>query len=401
MTQTTEIDSVTTITINRVLHKIEGNQKGPVLVLFGGIHGNEKAGVKAIESILPKLSPSKINGTVYGIAGNIAALQENKRFIKKDLNRQWTKDKIKNLDQITDCDEEDLEQKELFKVLTDVLKSHSGPFYFIDLHTTSSKTIPFITINDALINRRFSNLFPVPTVLGIEEYLEGPLLSYINQLGYVSLGFESGQHEDELAVNNSKAFINLALVHSEILKSEDIVNLSNYTNLLKQSAANNTTTYEVTFRHKIEPNEDFRMCEGYKSFQPIDEGIVIAVSNGVSIALKKPSTLFMPLYQKAGEDGYYLIKPIPKLALNLSVILRKIKFDNLLVMLPGVSWYDKTKEILIVNTRTAKFLAKQFFNLLGYRSFQLDKHNIKFYNRERISNKSMYKHLSWYKRSKE
>jgi len=397
MTQFTEIDRPVNTTIDRILHKIEGDRSGPVVVFFGGIHGNEKAGVKAIESVLPQLNSSKIKGRVYGIAGNIAALKKNKRFITKDLNRQWTREKLKSLEKRIDIENEDAEQKALYRLLLEILDNHNGPFYFIDLHTTSSKTIPFITINDALINRRFSNLFPVPKVLGIEEYLEGPLLSYINQLGYVSLGFESGQHDDELAVNNSIAFINLALVYTEILNPEDAENLLEYKELLSQSAENNTKTYEVTYRHKIESNENFTMCQGYKSFQDVDEGIVIAVSDGVSIALKEKATLFMPLYQKAGEDGYYLIKPIPKFALKLSAILRNIKFDNLLVLLPGVSWYDKTKEILLVNTITAKYLAKQLFHLLGYRSFQLDKNNIKFYNRERTSKKAMYKNLMWFK----
>jgi succinylglutamate desuccinylase len=242
-------------------------------------------------------------------------------------------------------------------------------------------------------------LFAVPKVLGIEEYLEGPLLSYINQLGYVSLGFESGQHTDEIAVKNSISFINLALVYAEILNAKDLDNMLQHENSLRESAENNTKTYEVIYRHKIEPNEDFRMCEGYKSFQNVDEGIVIAVSDGASISLNKAATLFMPLYQKAGEDGYYLIKPIPKLALKLSAILRALKFDNVLVVLPGISWFDKTKEILLVNTKTAKYLAKQIFHLLGYRSYQLDRNNLKFYNRERMSKKAMYKHLNWYKSS--
>ena len=86
--------------------------------------------------------------------------------------------------------------------------------------------MPFITINDALINRKFSEQFPVPIVLGIEEYLNGPLLSYINQMGYVSLGFESGQHDDFSAITNSIAFVYLALVYSGVLKEEAVINFS-------------------------------------------------------------------------------------------------------------------------------------------------------------------------------
>lgn len=77
----------------------------------------------------------------------------------------------------------------MFTLLEDIINSNFGPFYFIDFHTTLSKTLPFITINDVVIDRKFSKFFLVPIALGIEEYLNGPLLSYINELGYVSLGF--------------------------------------------------------------------------------------------------------------------------------------------------------------------------------------------------------------------
>ena len=69
-----------------------------------------------------------------------------------------------------------------------------------------------------------SCLFIVPDfinltlLLGIEEYLQGPLLSYINTLGYVSLGFESGQHDNKQAILNNIAFINLALEYSNVIK---------------------------------------------------------------------------------------------------------------------------------------------------------------------------------------
>jgi hypothetical protein len=46
-------------------------------------------------------------------------------------------------------------------------------------------SLPFITINDALINLKFSNCSPISIVLEIEEYLEGPILNYLNSLGYV------------------------------------------------------------------------------------------------------------------------------------------------------------------------------------------------------------------------
>src|SRR5210317_398097 len=162
------------ITVSGVISKIEGN-KGPVVVFFGGIHGNETAGVFALHSVLKKISKKDVNGTIYGITGNIKALEKNQRFINKDLNRIWTKEQLDILRNKEDLCPEEQEQKEIFEIVLEILNQHEGPFYFIDLHTTSSKTLPFITINDSIANRKFSQLFPVPIVLGIEEYLEGPL----------------------------------------------------------------------------------------------------------------------------------------------------------------------------------------------------------------------------------
>jgi succinylglutamate desuccinylase len=105
----------------------------------------------------------------------------------------------------------------------------------------------------------------------------------------------------------------------------------------------------------------------------------------------------MPLYQEEGEDGYYLIKPISPFIMRLSAILRGFKFDNLLALLPGVSWFDKPNGTLLVNTKMAKFLAKELFHLLGFRSIQISENHIKFTNRERVSKTKMYKNLLWYK----
>ena len=185
------------ITLNRIIGKIEGHKKGPTMVFFGGIHGNETAGVFALNHVFGELNAKHISGTLYAITGNTEALRQNKRYLNHDLNRLWFQERIEEIQGKTQLKTEEAELLELFKIIHDILDTETGPFYFIDFHTTSSKTIPFITINDALINRKFSTLFPVPLVLGIEEYLEGPLLSYVNQLGYVSLGFESGQHDEK------------------------------------------------------------------------------------------------------------------------------------------------------------------------------------------------------------
>ena len=172
------------INVGRIIGKIKGKRKGPTMVFFAGVHGNETAGVFALDKVFKYLNPDDVSGSLYAIAGNISALGVNERYVHEDLNRLWKEDYIRDIKNKTVLKTDEAELLELFDIIEELLKSESGPFYFIDFHTTSSKTIPFITINDALINRKFSQQFPVPVVLGIEEYLDGPLLSYINELGY-------------------------------------------------------------------------------------------------------------------------------------------------------------------------------------------------------------------------
>lgn len=381
---------------NRIFHHIKGKKTGATVVFFAGIHGNEFAGVKALNTILSKIKAHDISGEIIGVYGNIKALKENKRYIDKDLNRVWTKQQLYNLNNEKTPKNEVLEQKELFHFIEGLLASTEQPIYFIDLHTTSSKTLPFITINDAMINRKFSACFNVPVVLGIEEYLEGPLLSYLNTLGYVSLGFESGQHTDPQAIKNAEAFIFMALKHTGLLNKVNQKQYQFYEKLLKIATQDINATFEVVYKYHITPNENFKMLDGFVSFQSIAKGTVLAKSNGTSIYSKYSAKLFMPLYQKTGNDGFFIIRHIPKFYLQLSKVLRHIKADHLLTFLPGITWHNKSEGVLKANLTVARFLTKSIFHLFGYRNKQIDQTHLLLYNRERVAKKAMYKNEAWY-----
>ena len=390
-------DSVEKLSSKRIISKISGEKKGPTIVFFSGIHGNEKAGVVALKETLSRIDAKDIQGTVYGILGNLKAIEHCQRYIKTDLNRLWTTENLKILKSKEKLNSEEQEQKELLYFLKHILSNNKEPIYFIDLHTTSSKTLPFITINDALINRKFSNQFPVPIVLGIEEYLEGPLLSYINELGYVSLGFESGQHEDAEAIENAKAFVNLALVYSGVIKKERIA-FSDCFNQLKKAANNISSVFEIVHLHRVTSKDSFKMINGFSSFQKINKGTEIATYNNEIIISDYKAKIFMPLYQKMGSEGFFLIRKIAPFVLNISATIRKLKLDKLLVLLPGISWESKEKHVLKVNLKTTKFMAKQVFHLFGYRSQQEGEAHLKLYSRERKAKVSMYDNTGWYKK---
>ncbi len=383
----------------RILGRITSGNTGPTVVFFGGIHGNEPAGVEALSEVFSTLERGDTpleKGSVVAIRGNLPALLRKERFLDHDLNRIWGRKRLAKVLAMPDA-ERSSEEKELvliYGLIQELLRTHSPPFYFIDLHTTSSRTRPFITINDSIINRYFSRAFPVPVILGIEEYLEGPLLSYINELGYVALGFESGTHEDPAAVRNAEDFIWLTLCLTGLLPGYECREESY--ERLDRAARSDHDFYEVFYRHELTGAHTFRMNEGFESFQPLPKGTVLGSEADGPVQMHKRGILFMPLYQKQGEEGFFLIRKIPAWALKLSARLRKWKMHEWLVRLPGVSWADPQQDTLLVDLNVARFLNRPLFHLLGYRSRQKDKAHLIISNREHKARNADYRDTCWY-----
>ena len=388
----------TSLETGRSIGQIISDKEGPVLVFVGGMHGNEPSGVFALNYVLRDLKERnvQINGKIYALAGNLSALEKEERFHQQDLNRLWTDDRVEKLQNgnLETSNEDIAEQIELFKCLKEIIEKEKGPFYFMDLHTTSGPSIPFLTVSDSLLNRKFTQQFPIPMVLGIEEYLEGAMLSYLNELGYVSFGFEGGQHDELAAIKNHMAFIYLALAFTGCADKTDVDFLSNY-NALSKAAHGIHCVYEIYSRYAVKNGEDFKMKPGYINFQRINKWDRLAQSDGTTIIAEKRGRILMPRYNNQGDDGYFFIRRVPQLLLDLSAGVRKMKLDRVLPLLPGVSWKSNKKETLKVNKRIARFLAKQFFHLMGYRSRRLDQDTYIMKNREAASKQDEYPFNKW------
>lgn len=360
----------TSIQIDRVIGKVKGSVPGPTLIFFAGIHGNEPSGVFALQQALSKITKDQLSlrGNLYAIAGNLSGLQQEQRYIDVDLNRIWTSDIITSEWRAqSSSPSEPSEQQDLTSILSllsSILSEEEGPFYFFDLHTTSSDTIPFITVNDTLLNRKFSLHYPVPVILGIEEHLDGPILSFINQLGYIAIGFESGQHDSLSAIDNHLAFVFHSLVITGAMASSDVDSFCAFVpNKIKERGH----VFEIVHRHRIINGEQFSMNKGFVNFQNIKRGEPLAFSDEEMLVAGTKGKIFMPLYQNLGDDGYFIIKRIPNFFLTLSSLFRQLKVDAMLTWLPGISWADSTKKTLRVNLLVARFLAKDFLHLMGYR----------------------------------
>lgn len=355
----------------RLIGAFKNSPKSPTLIVIGGVHGNEPAGIQALERVVKVLndSPEILAGNFYGVAGNLQALREGKRYLSRDLNRIWTGDKTRivenGLEEAEYVDPEMREHYELYYCLKDILDENEGPFFFIDLHTVSSQSAPFVIINDMLINRAIATKLPVPIILGIEEYVDGSLLSRVNKLGYVGIGFESGMHEDPASIDRHESFIWLMLKHTGCLSPDFELDVEKHNERLRSDIEQGF--FELKHRHKIVEGESFKMNTGYVNFQAVEEGEHLASNQEGDILSPRKGRIFMPLYQSSGEDGFFIVRKVPRFALRLSRWLRKVNFEAVLTGLPGVRRDPLKHYQLIVDLRIAKFLALDLFHLLGYR----------------------------------
>ena len=64
---------------------------------------------------------------------------------------------------------------------------------------------------------------------------------------------------------------------------------------------------------------------------------------------------------------FFIVTKISKFWLILSKFMRRIRFYHFLKILPGIRQYKSSSHILVVNRKTAKFLATEIFHLFGYR----------------------------------
>ncbi|HLN97878.1 MAG TPA: succinylglutamate desuccinylase/aspartoacylase family protein [Pyrinomonadaceae bacterium] len=354
-----------------LIASIRGSLPGPTLIILGGIHGNEPAGVLAADRVRPLLQARRaaLCGEVILLRGNTRALKQGVRYIDADLNRQWTSDNVRT----AESDKRDLpavserlEQSELLGVVREAVRRARGDIYFVDLHTTSADGEPFATVGDTLRNRRFALSFPLTIVLGLEEQIDGTLLEYINNSGAITMGVEAGQHEAMSSVDHHEAVIWNATAATGNFRREDLPELDQCRSLLKR-AGGGRRVVEVRHRHAIAPEDNFKMAPGFRNFQAVRHGKVLARDRTGEIKACETGLILLPLYQTLGDDGFFLGREVKRFWLDLSALLRKLKVGHYVHLLPGVRRDPLNEDFLIINTRIARILPLQVFHLLGFR----------------------------------
>lgn len=285
-----------------------GDKKGPLLFITAGIHGNEPSGIFALRRVFEVLHSEKpsIKGKVVGVCGNMTALEKEARFIDEDLNRTWTAENIASENK------DSSEKREMFEII-DVLENVSkDPFtkrYFLDCHTTSAASEPYISVQEVNDNDSWAHLFPTYIIRGFSDIVAGCIDHYESRIGITGFVFEGGQHDSTESVSHHEGMIWLALENAKMIDLKDLKEYPETAKFLKDKRKNRKT-FEIEYRHGLNDTDEFVMEPGFVNFQKINEGDFLAMHNGKKIISQWNAYIFMPLYQNQGNDGFFIVHEV-------------------------------------------------------------------------------------------
>ena len=300
----------------RILGDVEGERPGPLLILTGGIHGNEPDGVAAIERVFARLAELElpVRGRVVGLAGNLGALAEDRRFLDEDLNRVWVQDQVDSTD-ASDLSREGHERRELHDLFQGLFGESWDQVTLLDLHSTSGVGPPFAILSDRRDHLWLANAIRVPAVLGLHDNVPGTLIDWFEGLGHRAIVVEGGQAHHELTCDRLESVAWLALGATGVIPA-DTVDVERHHRRLDEATEHLPKELEVALRWGIEEGETFLMEEGFENLEKVQRGQLLARTGprgDIPVLSPFDGLLIMPKYQEQGLDGFFLA-PAPHVA---------------------------------------------------------------------------------------
>lgn len=356
--------------LQRELGTWDRGRAGPTLLVLAGIHGNEPAGVTAVQRVLShlRLHQVDVRGRIVALAGNLPALAAGRRFLARDLNRGWLPAAVSELllrDPAGDSPE-DAQQRDLLRRFAEVVATARGPVVFVDLHTSSADGPPFLCLADTIENRDLALATGVPIILGIEETIDGASLEWFTSRGIVAIAAEGGRHQHPDTAGNHEALLWLVLGHLAMVDAAQ-VRAPLHREHLRRACAGVPPIVEIAHRHAITAADQFVMAPGFDNFTPVHKGMLLAHDKNGEIRAERACRMLLPLYQALGDDGYFLARPVRRFWLEMARWLRWLRLDRLVHWLPGVRRDPQDHLTILVNPFVARWFVTEIFHLLGFR----------------------------------
>lgn len=230
--------------------KIASGKPGKTVAIFGGVHGNEKAGILTIDFLVKNLKIKQ--GVVYLVHANPEAMNQNVRFLEKNLNRCFFKREKST------CHEE-LLADELMTILDkcDAL---------LDLHAyrdDSDRDITFAFCADNTLELA-SKMHISKVITNIDDFEKGGSDGYMYNNGKIGICVELGslRHIEkfkDLGIKTSYQFLQFFNIIDEQVPFDSI----------------QQDIMEMHYMHKKQ-TEDFKFTKDYISFDNVSAGEIIA-----------------------------------------------------------------------------------------------------------------------------
>lgn len=321
--------------LKRELGSYSTGVAGPLVILVGGIHGNEPDGVIAIQRLLRMLESGQVpfNGAVVGLAGHLQALKVDRRQLVENLNRLWDPQNVHAVEsrkaslQPLGADEQEL--LDLLAAIREPVERHQAQFgdrrlLVLDLHGTSAPGIPFGIAEDSEPLRQLLQGVPFSVLINFEQYLHGVMnLNIQNLLGlspekFYGLAFEGGQNQQENTIQNHMAAIWYGLERMGCVATEHRPpEIQQYLDRLNALKSQHPPFLRITGRVPVQHPDRFAMRSSQtggmlRNIHEVAPGEVIGQDGDTKLCApsggKTNPFIVMPNYQPVipvGDDAYF------------------------------------------------------------------------------------------------
>jgi len=357
--------------VGRELGVRDDGQPGPLVLITAGLHGNEPAGVGAARRVLAELAGLATAGRVVALAGNLGALARGERHGGQDLNRLWTEPQLSDLlaqDPAGDGPDE-AELRELHRIIEDERKAARAAgreVLLLDLHSTSAGGGPFSVVPDVLGCRRLARAIGLPVVLGLEQRIEGPLLTWIVGQGELGVVIEGGQHVDPRTEDVLADALRAALGYAGVTAADER-GAEEARARIEAIRGAVPPVLDMVYAHPIEQGDGFVMEPGWTNFRPVRSGQALGLQQGEVVQAPIDGYMLMPLYQGLGSEGFFLCEPVGRPWLTASRLLRRLRLEAGLRLLPGVRAVRPSGRGVLCSQRVPR-RTEWWLSLFGYRT---------------------------------
>jgi succinylglutamate desuccinylase len=295
---------------------------GPMLLLFGAMHGNEPAGIYAIRRVIRLLNEEKekkpdfeFRGTVIGLIANIEAYRQGVRFINKDLNRSWDYHDYNKFIHLPYHDRS-IEQNQICEIMEvlrkEITLANPKSLVVLDIHTTSSKGGIFSVIGDHPLSEKIAVELHAPVVKGLLNGISGTSLHFFQEkyigLPTAAIGFEAGHHHDPSSIDVATSAIINCMRTIGCVNIQDVEN--KHDNILKEWSRQLPKVTHFIGRYEVKDTSKFKMKSGFKNFDKIQKDQHLADDVDGPVISQYNAYILLPLYQKQGEDGFFVIDDV-------------------------------------------------------------------------------------------